>query len=299
MSQTFFHYRIESDFGLPLPEYGTTSTETIRVTLQSLECQPMAERHEWEGDSPFMYCEKLPTEYDLVFDQYLRARISPEALDVQLHQEGTDSNATVHFLLDQILPRMLGERGELVLHGGAISEAASEASTLVLLGATGSGKSTLCASFLKDGWSLLSDDCVYIDPDTLRVSGSYPGLRMYQDSIDSILGQETTTSFMAGYSDKQRVCTQLPIMGERGLGAFVVLVPGDDQLKVELLGGSEALITVMQETFCLWPSNASAAAARLSALTKVLSQNIPVYRCQLPHDYHGLDEVKTALRELL
>ena len=178
MSQSFFHYRIESDVELSLPESAAATADTIRVIRQSLETPLAAARHDWEGsDAPLMYCEKLEGEYDLVFDRYLRARISPEALEVRLDQEGSDDNACVHFLLDQILPRLLGERGELVLHGGAISDSSSDASALVLLGTTGSGKSTLCASFLNDGWSLLSDDCVYIDPESMTVSGSYPGLR--------------------------------------------------------------------------------------------------------------------------
>ena len=107
------------------------------------------------------------------------------------------------------------------------------------------------------------------------------------------------TGLMAGYSDKQRICAQPPVIGERRLGAFVVLKPGDHQLELEMLGGSEALMAVIQGTFCLWPANSSAAADRLAAVTAVLSQDIPVYRCQLPHDYHCLDEVKTVLCELL
>ena len=98
---------------------------------------------------------------------------------------------------------------------------------------------------------------------------------MYQDSVDSTLGQEMTTNSMAGYSDKQRICAQLPVIRERGLGAFVVLVPSDDQLELELLKGSEALMSVMQETFCLWPANVSAAADRMAAVTSVLSQDVP------------------------
>ncbi len=48
----------------------------------------------------------------------------------------------------------------------------------------GSGKSTLCAALMMDGWRLLSDEMVLLDPETLQVTPSVRPISLKNRSID-------------------------------------------------------------------------------------------------------------------
>ena len=54
-----------------------------------------------------------------------------------------------HLLLDQVVPRMLGQGGELVLHASAVE--LDDGTGLAFVGPSGAGKSTLASSFQKPG----------------------------------------------------------------------------------------------------------------------------------------------------
>ncbi|MGH2753623.1 MAG: hypothetical protein ACRDLB_04255 [Actinomycetota bacterium] len=68
------------------------------------------------------------------------------------------------------LTHVLGHHDRFVLHGGAI---ARNARAVVLLGATGQGKSTLVAAAASVGWKVLGDDLVILSsgPDGPRIVG--------------------------------------------------------------------------------------------------------------------------------
>ena len=108
-----------------------------------------------------------------------------------------------HFLSDQVLPRLLGHLGHLVLHAGAI-RIGEEA--ILLLGKSGSGKSTLAASFDASGWPLLGDDAVIVSRlnDRHGAAAVYPSLRLFPDSIEELYPAAAPTAAMADYSPKMK-----------------------------------------------------------------------------------------------
>ena len=63
-----------------------------------------------------------------------------------------------HFLADQVVPRAIAHSGKLVRHAAAV-RTGDEA--ILLLGASGLGKSTLSASFQSAGHCLIGDDAIY------------------------------------------------------------------------------------------------------------------------------------------
>lgn len=120
------------------------------------------------------------------------------------HLPHVDVDAIEHMLIDQALPRLLSERGELVVHAGAVCV---DGECLLLLGQSRWGKSTLAASFLQRGHTLLSDDCVVLRESGARILAmpTYPSLRMFDDSIASALGDRTPSSPVAFYTGKRRI----------------------------------------------------------------------------------------------
>ena len=113
-----------------------------------------------------------------------------------------------HFLADQILPRVISDQGQLVVHAGAIRV---RDAAILLMGASGRGKSTLSASFARSGLALMGDDAMVVSWDTDRPLAKpvYPSLRLLPDSIDALFDERPETSDIASYTPKQRI--ELPL----------------------------------------------------------------------------------------
>lgn len=87
-----------------------------------------------------------------------------------------------HLLLDHILPLVLARRGALVLHGAVIGHGDD---SVVLVGATGAGKSTLTTFAWQKGWTVGGDDGAVITPGTpCTVEPTYPTIRLAPASVD-------------------------------------------------------------------------------------------------------------------
>jgi hypothetical protein len=121
---------------------------------------------------------------------------------------GLEPETEQHLLFDHILPLVLARRGDLVLHGGVISR---RGIGVVLVGATGAGKSTMTAFAWQRGWTVGGDDGAVLhatDPPT--VEPTYSTVRLTPDSAE-LLGVDPMMS--------SAVIGKIRIAGE-GLHAF-------------------------------------------------------------------------------
>lgn len=91
--------------------------------------------------------------------------------------DGIDPADVVPFLLGPGLGAALRLRGVSCLHGAA---AIVPAGAVVIIGASGAGKSTTVAALLRAGWPLLADDIAALDEAAGRfqVRPGYPALRV-------------------------------------------------------------------------------------------------------------------------
>jgi hypothetical protein len=120
--------------------------------------------------------------HTLSFPQVGRFRVDSTG-EVIVYEPIADASeaAARHLLFDHILPRVLYLRGALVLHASAIR--APDGRAVGFLGPSGAGKSTLAASFVAEGWSLLTDDALVIvkrDEKPVAIP-TYQGLRLWPD----------------------------------------------------------------------------------------------------------------------
>lgn len=116
-----------------------------------------------------------------------------------------DEQTLDHLLVDQLLPRALAHDGALLLlHGGAVG---IDGRAVLLLGATGAGKSTLSASFAREGHVLLGDDAqaVRLDPGGPQVRAVAPGLRLLPDALAALYPDPPELTALAHYTPKQRL----------------------------------------------------------------------------------------------
>ena len=170
-----------------------------------------------------------------------------------------------HLLLDQLMPFVLSQGGDAVLHGSGVEV---RGAAVVLLGESGAGKSTMAAALCANGHPLLSDDVAILRPDGdgARVIPSYPGLRLWpEDGPPAGLRGPEEGPAVAHYTTKVRV----PAAGLRGgaavrpvpLGRIVLLFPATAEAwtgappRPEPVPPREALMEVLVHAFLLRGSN--------------------------------------------
>lgn len=91
---------------------------------------------------------------------------------------GSDDRTVRLFLLGSALGGLLGQRGNLVLHGNVVRIGDH---AMVCLGRSGVGKSTLAAAFLGRGYSVVADDVAAINAEGFVLPG-IPRIRLWQNS---------------------------------------------------------------------------------------------------------------------
>jgi hypothetical protein len=204
--------------------------------------------------------------------------------------------ATVrHLLIDELIPALLANSGAGVLHGAAI---AFEAGALVILGASGMGKSTLAASFALAGHALFSDDCVVLDPTAHGpvVQPSYPSVRIGRATAEYLLGDRSRGFAFAHYTNKRRYRDGLPFAkAPMPLAGIVTLDYGASEcIEMQQLHGHSAAATILGSAKSL--PIGSSKAATVEMLLDVANQ-VPVARIVLPDDLGSLATARDTLTQ--
>lgn len=203
-----------------------------------------------------------------------------------------------HFLIDQVLPRILGHQGRLVLHAAAVRVGDQ---AILLLGTSGSGKSTLAASFHSAGYALLGDDALIVSWSTAvaDVRAVYPSLRLFPDSIEALFSDAVATASVAHYTPKRRVSVPLKDGGEdRALPIRALFVLGphsrDSTVLVKRRSVAQACMALIENSFVLDPTDTSRAPSRLRDASK-LAGEVPAFDLCYPRAYSALPDVQAAI----
>jgi energy-coupling factor transporter ATP-binding protein EcfA2 len=132
---------------------------------------------------------------------------------------------------------------------------------VALIGPSGAGKSTLAVSMGRAGDTLLTDDGLILQPEAEQVVGipSYPGIRLWPDSIRSLFDVAPAVASMAHYTAKKRVQSaqaNLRVSGDPvPIRRIYVLDPKEDAdpriPEIVPLSSSESVIALAMQTFHL------------------------------------------------
>jgi hypothetical protein len=142
---------------------------------------------------------------------------------------------------------LLHQRGFLVLHASAIVH---DGQAVLLLGFSGTGKSTIAGALIQRGHALISDDVVAVDTEALtpRVTGGYPELKMWPDSLLAI--GEKPDSLRRLLPDREK--RSRPVVafepGPLPVGAIYVIELAD-RAEVRELSPSEALVELVRHCY--------------------------------------------------
>ncbi len=197
-----------------------------------------------------------------------------------------------HALLDHVVPRMLVATGSTVLHA---SGAVVEERAVLFAGPSGAGKSTLAAGCAALGYPVLADDAMVLErgPHGWRAQPSYPGLRLWPDSLDR-LGPSAEAIPLATGSSKSRVA--MPGMTEGGhpLSAIVLIDRRPGPTTGRRLAGAEAFSALWGAVFA-WPG--TVIDERLLDRVTALAAEAVVLSLAFP-DSTGVQQILGAVTEL-
>ncbi|MCC7097652.1 MAG: hypothetical protein IT472_10775 [Thermomonas sp.] len=208
-------------------------------------------------------------------------------------------NTLEHLLLDQALPRLLAGRGHLVAHASVVQLSQG---AVAFIGRSGWGKSTLAALLHRRGFPALCDDCALFERqgDTVYAIPSYPGLRLFEDSIEQSLGTETLFSPVSDYSYKQRIIEigrDAALEGPRPLAAICVLGAPDPAITIPSIApisAAAACMAIIEHGFRLDPSDSTLTARQLAQASAV-AHAVSAYALTYPRDFASQDALVATL----
>lgn len=234
------------------------------------------------------YLLRVPELCDFIFSPATR-RITVSPL-VQL-----SGHSIEHLLLDQILPRVLAHVGEPMLHAAMVE---IDGNAVLLLGDSGTGKSTLAAHLHEAGHRVHSDDCVLIRMSTGSASSlaTYPSLRLNPDSLARIACDGEP---MAEYSEKRRVKLAEGQTTGRALAISAIYrmdpVAADTNCgRIEPIAPMQACIALMKQAFSLDVTSPSEMGNILHSFGE-LANRAPAFSLDYPRRFEALPELVTRL----
>ena len=310
-----FDISLDSDIPLPeLPESGVIDDDFILPIRIGDENATYTNRiiwsHDWKDndDETFLACGSVKEGTLLRFTNLVDFVISSQLDSIEYYPEAATPAQTLrHLLLDQVVPRILGQRGKLVLHASAVI--LKENTGIIFVGDSGWGKSTLASSFHQSGKRLITDDCLLLSVENGEVFSvpNYYGVRLFQDSVKYIFkGHDSTT--VAHYIDKKRVTLKdqdtPDTLSEVKLSAIILLGKPEQKahsinINIQEIKGASQMMTLFEQIFIMDICNKELASKLFKQIGKITETKLPVYSIQYPREYKKLREVREAIELLL
>jgi len=305
-----FSYRIcGSTFhsNIPIPELVSSDEQDPEFTFQFREGKhDFSESCDWlnhwdsTDGSLWLAFGKLEKGYLLRFPKFADFILSTDARSIRCYlKESCPPETMRHLLLNQVFPIALSHSGKLVLHASACT---TPHGVMAFMGMTGMGKSTLAASFGLRGLTVLTDDCLVVEEQDKRsmTVTSYPGVRLWPESVEALFDQEPEMQPLAHYTDKKRVLfNQDHLNGRLALSVIYVLAEqeirqGEDNMIITPLNASEAFFETVKHTFQLDVTDREKLGEAFKRY-EWLAKSVPFFRLAFPREHALLPSVITAL----
>ena len=209
-----------------------------------------------------------------------------------------------HLFLAQVIPLALSRQGRLVLHASAV---VTSGGAVAFMGAAGSGKSTLGASFVRAAFPLLTDDGLLLTEDQGALAGvpSYPEIRLWPDACAALAAAGEPgeawhlagkTCVPAGSMRWPFASTPVPVRRLYVLGA-----PSEDTRRavtIEPLTGRESFLQLVRHSFRLDVDDRRRLRSEFETIGRIASTGV-VYRLGFPREWSRLASVRDAVLDHL
>lgn len=298
--------------GIDQPELARVETTNSADFFFKLRAGEMPSRefnwfHHWYSDdlkaAVVFSIARVNESYRLRFPRLADFLISPDDKTIVCESAVDTPPETVrHLFLDQVLPRVLGHRGHLIVHASSVQMRSGAG--LAFVGQSGWGKSTLAASFMQDGAKFLGDDCLKLKMLEGKLIGvpAYPGARLWDDSIDALYPAGIKTGQVSHYSNKRRIMAESrrAVTQSEFKAVFFLQDPAEsssEAISIQQLRGSSTTMELIRRSFLLDVESSSAAAVHFKLIGEMQSSSPLFFSLQYPRDYARLKDVRAAISE--
>jgi hypothetical protein len=291
-----------SSVELPTPGIGSRPPDVVYRVEIALDPRPEA-HHSRTDDPADPWVVERWEEAGLVVEFPGRATFTVGTDEVALVSDETgDPDLVAHLVLDHVLPRVVALRGDLMLHASGAVGPSGRAH--LLLGPTGTGKSTLATALAAHGWPLLDDDGIRVVDleDGPRAVPGYAGVRLLPDSADSVLAGVAAERPMSAGHPKHRYPVDGGGMtmaaGPVPIAAVYVMERSEaPDPAVETVGLGAAVGALAEHGFHL-AGEPEAVTRQAFEKTTALAAAVPVRRLRCPEGLDTLDAMAAFLGRL-
>jgi hypothetical protein len=308
-----YNILFRSDFPLPELSPVTAADGECEISVQlrtpdEFDASGFEMAFEWlnHDGMAVCWCERRGDDYLLVFPHYARFLVTMDGRIRCLLHADSDMQILRHLLLNQVIPRYLATSGQLVLHASAVK--LESGFTVAFLGSSGFGKSTLASSFHRHGAKLIDDDTILLKPgkESVTAIGGYPGIRLFPDSVRAVFSEGSGFTHYTPYTDKQQLLLQgdsdSGLIEPRVLDALFLLADPShedlgDEVLIEPVSGSIAMMAAIQSAFSLDPSDRRMITRNFENIGQAISDRLPVFSLRYPRDHKRLPEVRQAVSD--
>jgi len=253
--------------------------------------------HEWKDASNITTVRsgKSKSTYCLHFPQLATFSIQLGSQLIGYHANDIPVRTLRHLLLDQVIPRYLGQLGQLILHGSSIVLDSDD--LCIFCGDTGTGKSTLAASFLSQDMCIFTDDALLLltEPETILGVNSYAGLRLNPDAIRATSLTHLKQQLVDHYSEKAHIVANN--MSPGGVGKKVkclfILKQSNEEVTISR-PGAEDLHYLVNQIFKLDPTDKAVTKIQFEKV-RLLTNSVETYVISYPRQFSKLSEVRSAV----
>jgi hypothetical protein len=274
---------------IPVPEH-----EIVGRRFQSFDVH--------EDGSPLLFIDEYESEWQLEFPKLIRYRLTENG-QIQFQRLGEISDHLIEIhLLGFVLSFYLERKGILALHAAAIVRPGG---AIAFLAFNKGGKTSLAASFLKAGDSLLTDDILAVTTSDGHPTGAsgYPQMRMWPEQAELLTGRSEEYPTVLPTVTKRMV--PIDAVGPGGFCAEsqpirAMIVPQRDEsedapIKLERVSPAESFKIVLGNGFIAQIAEASGLVKTRFAAISDLVNKVPIYRLTYPSGVQHLPRVREEI----
>lgn len=211
----------------------------------------------------------------------------------------------IHFL-GNVLSYWLERRGFPTIHSSAIN---IDGNAIAFLSSNKGGKTSLAASLMKMGYSLITDDIMPIDQNNGQICcrPGYPTMRMWPDVAEHFIGHYEDLPIVHPELSKRRV-----FVGPDNFGTFhniktplkCIYIPErikshdkNTEIKFKALSPTERVIELIKYSFNPFLVEAVGLQHKRMQIFSKIALKIPVKRIIYPSGYEHIEDVCNAIIE--
>ena len=307
-SYSFADSEILSSFDIPELVHSAQSSQQKHQIVCDLLYKNVLDDQVWDhiwllGGLPSLWYKRLAHGHLLRFCDQIEFEVSCSLNRVIVYcAESVSHEYVCHALVDQLLPRVIAQRGKMVLHGCGLAD---DYGVSLFLGNSGWGKSTLAHYLSQQGMTLISDDCVVLSfggtGGVISCVPTYPSLRLASEGVQEFFADGLPANAIP-ISEAKKV--RVPVPGsievyEGPLRRVVFLSDPAEAQGVEVLKipSGQAVMKLVGNCFRLDMNDKNQTVSLLDKAAAVV-ESVKVQQVSYPHDYSCLPEVAAVIAEL-